>query len=69
MITWNSSGQYNRYGHPHQHTLNRIKKKDIHLFSTHSDGAIQFLIRSFGIIVKSNQIQTNFYINDPKKNI
>ena len=26
MITWNSSGQYNRYGHPHQHTLNRIKK-------------------------------------------
>lgn len=42
-----SAGIDNRYGHPHEETLNRLKKRKVKTYNTQTDGAVT--IKSDGI--------------------
>jgi competence protein ComEC len=39
-ITWISAGQNNRYGHPHEETLKRLKEVESQIYSTQRSGAV-----------------------------
>lgn len=63
-VAWNSSGRYNRYGHPHVEVLDRLAQRTIPLVSTHLNGAIMFKVRRHGLLVLTDPGFTRgFYIN------
>lgn len=51
VLSWNSCGQNNRYGHPHLDVLDRLTNHHIPLLSTHLDGAILFDIMASKLMV------------------
>lgn len=54
VLSWNSCGQNNPYGHPHSDVLNRLSKHHIPLLSTHVDGAIFFKINRSKVMVSTH---------------
>jgi competence protein ComEC len=54
VLSWNSCGQNNRYGHPHSDVLNRLSNHHIPWLSTHVDGAILFKINPSKVMISSH---------------
>ena len=40
-----SAGEQNRYGHPHQETLVRLKERGIKIYSTQDKGAVMIEVK------------------------
>ena len=45
QYAWISAGQKNRYGHPHELTLKRLKESGAEIYSTQQNGAIAVTVR------------------------
>ena len=45
QYAWISAGRKNRYGHPHEETLERLKEAGAEIYSTQQNGAIAVTVR------------------------
>ena len=59
VVTCISAGKKNRYGHPHQETLDRLKEVKSVIYSTQDCGAITITVgrESFSLQTYCNQIE------------
>ena len=56
-----SVGANNRYGHPSPEVIERLKKNDINIYRTDTDGNIQLSIGPFGYMIESYNEKTSIF--------
>lgn len=55
QYAWISAGRKNRYGHPHEETLERLKESGAEIYSTQQNGAIGVTVRKKSMRIHSGK--------------
>ncbi|WP_277923944.1 DNA internalization-related competence protein ComEC/Rec2 [Halobacillus yeomjeoni] len=48
VYAWISAGKNNRYGHPHPEVIGRLEQRDVLIYQTEKDGAVQYKFSESG---------------------